>query len=49
MLGSGFAVISLGAAVHAGWNAIIKAVDDNLLTMSMVAACARITSLALIA
>ncbi|HEY0418968.1 MAG TPA: SMR family transporter [Acetobacteraceae bacterium] len=40
MLGTVFGVVLLAAAVHAGWNAIVKGADDKLLTTITVAAAA---------
>lgn len=43
-----FAIIMLGAALHATWNAVVKGGDDKLLTTCMITAFAALFALAII-
>lgn len=43
-----FAIILLGAALHATWNAVVKGGDDKLLTTCMIASFASLIALAVI-
>lgn len=43
-----FAIIMLGAALHATWNAVVKGAGDKLLTTCMIASFASLLALALV-
>lgn len=48
MSAEAFAIVLLAAALHAAWNAIVKATSDKLLTTAMVTASAALVSAALL-